>query len=218
MPEHARPAGRRIGLFGGSFDPVHAAHRALGDAALDQLQLDELRWVIAGQPWQKAGRVLAPAECRAEMVGLATADEPRHRVERCELARTGPSYTLDTVRELQTAGDPVDTWFLVIGQDQYANFCSWHGWRELVGRVTLAVAGRAGIEPAPPAELAAELMRAARPAVHLAMPPSPISATAIRAALARGQLAASLVPQTLHAAVAARIDHARLYHPDPAAP
>jgi nicotinate-nucleotide adenylyltransferase len=211
-------AARRIGLYGGSFDPVHVAHRALGDAALAQLQLDELRWVIAGQPWQKAGRVLAPAECRAEMVALATADEPRHRVETCELRRQGPSYTLDTVRELQAGGDPADRWFLVIGQDQCANFGSWHGWRELLGRVTLAVAGRAGDEAAPPAELADELARAGGHLVRLAMPPSPVSATAIRAALAAGVPAASLAPLQLHAAVAACIDRARLYHPDPAAP
>jgi nicotinate-nucleotide adenylyltransferase len=221
VPEHARSAGRRIGLFGGSFDPVHLAHRMLGDAALAQLQLDELRWVIAGQPWQKAGRVMAPAERRAEMVELAIADEPRHRVERCELDRDGPSYTLDTVRELQAGADPAnlaDTWFLVIGQDQYANFCSWYGWRELVGRVTLAVAGRAGDEPEASPELAAELARTAHRVFDLQMPPSPISATALRAALGAGQSPATLVPQMLHPAVADCIERERLYHPVPAAP
>ena len=91
---------KRFGLFGGSFDPVHIAHVALAQVALSQLQLDAVIWVPAGQPWQKTRTLASPAH-RAAMLQLAIADEPRFTLERCELDRTGPSFTLDTVRALQ---------------------------------------------------------------------------------------------------------------------
>jgi len=165
---------RRIGILGGSFDPVHNAHVALARSALDHLQLDELLWVPAGQAWQKTRR-LADAQHRVAMVQLAIEGEPRFKLERCELERSGPSYMLDTVRELQSR-TPNAEWFLVLGQDQYANLHTWHSSRELLDRVTIAVAGRAGDEPKPSAELAAVPHRM----VALPMPPMPVSATEIR--------------------------------------
>jgi nicotinate-nucleotide adenylyltransferase len=107
---------RRIGLFGGSFDPVHNAHLALAHSALQALKLDELRWQPAGQPWQKA-RALTPAVHRQAMIRLAIAGEPRFVLDRIELEREGPSFTLDTVRTLQDQ-EPQAQWFLIIGQDQ----------------------------------------------------------------------------------------------------
>ena len=143
----------RIGLFGGSFDPPHDAHLALAHAALEQLALDRLLWIPTGDPWHKGGSH-TPAAQRAAMVALAIEGEPRFALETCEIDRAGPSYTLDTVRELQ-ARCPGNEWFLIVGQDQYAQFASWHRWRELLGLVTLAVAPRDRAAPAPSAELAA---------------------------------------------------------------
>ena len=133
---------KRIGVFGGSFDPVHLAHLALARVALEQLQLDEVRWVPAGRPWQKA-RPLTPAVYRLAMVRLAIADEPRFVLDGCEIDRSGASYTYDTVREMQAA-QPGNDWVLVIGQDQYAGLHTWLGWQKLLSRVTLAVANRPG--------------------------------------------------------------------------
>ncbi len=90
---------RKVGLFGGTFDPVHNAHVALAHAALAALQLDEVRWIPTGQPWQKE-RAITPAAAREVMVCLAIAGEPRFSLSRIEIERAGPSYTLDTVREL----------------------------------------------------------------------------------------------------------------------
>ena len=121
------------------------------------------------------------------MVRLAMGDEPRFVLERCEIKRSGPSFTLDTVRELQAAQPGAD-WFLVIGQDQYAGLHTWRDWRELLGRVTLAVANR----PGPVAEPHADVRAFAHRAVPLAM--LDIASTDIRARVAAGQDISPLVP------------------------
>jgi nicotinate-nucleotide adenylyltransferase len=201
------PARRdRIGLFGGSFDPPHRAHVELARAALDALALDAVLWIPAGDPWQKA-RAITAAEHRAAMVELAIRDQPRFVLERCELARSGPSYTLDTVRELR-ARHPHAVFFLVIGADQYARLHTWHGWRELLGEITLAVANRPGPLPVPP--------EAVRRTPHTAvpLPMLDISATDIRRRIARGEPARSLAPDLVPAAVAGYIDQHALYTGD----
>ena len=190
---------QRIGLFGGSFDPVHSAHLALAQVALAQLQLDSVRWVPAGQAWQKA-RPMTGAEHRAAMVQLAIADEPRFTLERCELDRSGPSYTLDTVRELQAA-EPGARWFLIIGQDQYAALHTWRDWPQLLQRVTLAVANRPG------AALLANAQVHAAGHQPVALPMLDISSTEIRQRVLRGLPIGRLVP----AAVARYIDRHHLY-------
>lgn len=177
---------RRVALFGGSFDPVHNAHMALARAALDALALDEVRWIPVGQPWQKA-RAITPAAHRVAMLQLALAGQARQVIERIEIERAGPSYTLDTVKALR-AREPGTTWVLLIGQDQYAGLPSWNGWRELLALVTLAVARRPGV----PAGVNAEVERAGHHA--LALPMMDISATAIRARVAAGRDICDLVP------------------------
>lgn len=201
---------RRIGLYGGSFDPVHQAHRVLADTAFAQLALDELRWIPAGQPWQKTRR-LAPAEHRAEMVALAISDNPAFVLERCEVDRPGPSYTLDSVKTLQQRQTGPAQWFLVIGQDQLAGFCSWHGWPELLQRVTLAVAGRAGV----PVQAPAELLDTGHRVVALDMPSMAVSSTELRQRLAAGEPAVSLAPRMVAPAVAGYIDRHGLYRTSP---
>ena len=190
---------KKIGLFGGSFDPVHSAHVALAQVALSQLQLDAVRWVPAGQPWQKTRTLASPAH-RAAMVQLAIADEPRFTLERCELDRAGPSFTLDTVRELQAA-EPGAQWFLIIGQDQYVGLHTWRDWKALLQLATLAVAMRPGV----PAQANPEVQRVGHQPV--ALPMMDISSTEIRERVASGQGIDRLVP----AAVARYIDRHHLY-------
>ena len=136
---------RRVGIFGGSFDPVHGAHVALAEAALVELRLDEVRWIPAGQPWQKA-RTMSPAADRVAMVQIAIAHEPRFTLDRIELDRPGYSFTLDTVRAL-AAAHPGTQWFLLIGQDQYTGLHTWRDWQTLLGLVVLAVARRPTARP-----------------------------------------------------------------------
>ncbi len=177
---------QRIGIFGGSFDPVHNAHVALARLAVAELRLDELLWVPAGQAWQKL-RVLTPAAHREAMLRFAIEGEPRFALSRIETARNGPSYTVDTVRELRATRGRAD-WFLVIGQDQYAGFHTWHGWQELLALVTLAIANRpgAGVTADP------QVLRTAHQAV--ALPMMDISSTDIRERIAGGRDIDDLVP------------------------
>lgn len=204
-PQGLPRSGRRIGLLGGSFNPPHLAHRALGQAAQDQLGLDELRWLPAGAPWQKASHSLVDGHHRAAMLRLLLADTPGWVVDERELHRAGPTYTLDTVRELQAERPEVSDWFLVIGQDQFARFHTWHGWSELAARVTLAVAARAGQVPELPAALAAQPHRW----VLLPLARHDTSASDIRARLGRGEPVDSLVGS----AVAGYIARHHLYPP-----
>ena len=178
---------RRVGLFGGTFDPVHNAHVALAHAALAELALEEVRWIPTGQSWQKDHSITA-SEHREAMVRLAMGREPRFALERIELERLGASYTLDTVRELQ-AREPGVQWFLIIGQDQYAGLHTWGNWQELLSRVVLAVANRPGAQPA----VHADVLQHPHRAVPLAM--LDISSTDIRKQVAAGLDISQLVPQ-----------------------
>lgn len=192
----------RIGLFGGSFNPPHLAHLALARLARDSLQLDELRWLPAGQPWQKPEADLAPAEHRAAMVRLLIQGEPRFVLDDRELRHAGPTYTIDTVRAIEAA-QPRAMIFLVIGQDQYARFDTWRDWRELLSRVTLAVAPRAGQTPRASTQMVSVWHRVRL----LDLPRIDASATDIRQRAARGEPLADHVG----AAVAGYIAQHALY-------
>jgi len=190
----------KTGLFGGSFDPVHLAHLSLARCALDQLGLDQLRWVPAGNPWQKPG--VSAAVHRRAMVQLMIDGEARFAIDDSELQREGASYTIDTVRGF-LAAKPDASLFLVIGQDQYARLHTWHEWRELLSRVTLAVAARAGEE----VNCAAEVQAVPHRMQKLVMPAMQISSTQVREQASRGEDIRPLVGD----AVAGYIARHRLY-------
>ena len=201
-----RPRQPRVGLLGGSFNPPHLGHLALARVACSHLRLDELLWVPAGQPWQKAGQPMAPAGHRAAMVAALIEGEPRMRLDERELRRDGPSYTLDTVRELQAERPEVDL-FLILGQDQYAGLHTWRQPAALLAAVTLAVAARDGQAPQASALLAG---LPHRPEI-LPLPRLDVSASGVRAALAAGQPVHRMVGE----AVARYIDQHHLYRLTP---
>jgi nicotinate-nucleotide adenylyltransferase len=176
-------------LFGGSFDPVHNAHLALAHAALAALSLDQVVFVPAGNPWQRAPLKAGGAD-RLAMVHLAIADEPRFCVDDCELRREGPTYTIDTLQTL-TARRPGMQWVLLLGADQWARLPTWHRWQDIVGQAQIAVAQRGGgvLDTAP--ELADVRVHT------IPMPQMTISSTQIRARLAGGASVAGLVPDAV---------------------
>ncbi|GAA0500108.1 nicotinate (nicotinamide) nucleotide adenylyltransferase [Pigmentiphaga sp. GD03639] len=200
----------RIGLLGGSFDPIHEAHLTLARTALAHLGAASVQLIPAAAPWQRQP-LAATAEQRAQMVALAIAGQPGLALNRIEIDRGGPSYTIDTLRALAggtgtpVAGDARYVW--ILGADQLANFCTWNEWQGIVALADLAVAGRPGNEPEPPAALHAELARHGRTLHRLPMPEMAISSSGIRQRLARGESVDGLVPP----AVLRYITQHRLY-------
>ena len=207
---------RAIGFLGGSFDPVHHGHVGLAQAALDQLGLEEVRFIPAAQSWQKGAPGASGAQ-RAAMLRLALASTPRLGVDERELVRGGTSYTIDTARALRAECGAETALCLLLGADQFLNLPTWRDWRGLLDLVNLAVAGRPGYELNQqhwPAEIVgACASRLVYPpetactkafgAVHLIdMAPADISATRLRAWLAQ-RAAAGARPAAAHRAGAA---------------
>jgi nicotinate-nucleotide adenylyltransferase len=203
---------RRVGLFGGSFDPVHLGHTHAAHAALSAFALDRVVFVPARASPHKLGRPMAAAEHRTAMLALALAGEPRFELSRIELERPGPSYTIDTVRALPDAlGEPRDVAiYLILGSDNVAALSTWRAARELLERVQPVIVHRAG-EPdalladaraALGAELARKLERG-----YLRLPALEASSTELRHELPEQ----SAAPKVLDPAVWDYIVAHRLY-------
>jgi len=129
----------RIGILGGTFDPVHVGHLMDAVAARHQLHLDRVLVVVARDPWQKAGTVSAPAELRYEMLVAALDGTEGLEPSRVELERAGPTYTIDTIEELTA---PDRELLLIAGSDVVAGLHSWNRVDELRALVTLAIVDR----------------------------------------------------------------------------
>jgi nicotinate-nucleotide adenylyltransferase len=175
---------RRIGVFGGAFDPPHLAHVALAKAALTTLDLTSLHIVPTGNAWHKT-RVLSAAIHRLAMVKFAFDEIADVVVDEIELNRTGPSFTIDTLKTLQAA-NPDAQLCLIIGADQCAAFTHWHDWEEILRIAIICVADRA-ISAASQAQL--DVFTASLNAsqsisrqgfLSLSMPPMAQTATQIR--------------------------------------
>jgi nicotinate-nucleotide adenylyltransferase len=173
-------------MFGGAFDPPHRAHGLLAQAAVRQLGLDRLVVLPTGDAWHKA-RTLSPAADRLAMARLAFAGLPRVEVDDRELRRTGPTYSIDTLRELQ-AEHPGAQLVLVMGEDQAGDFTRWRAWEDIARLAILAVAGRgsgagiAALQALPGVRVEA-----------LELPQMPESATEIRGRLTAGEDISALV-------------------------
>ncbi|CAM3454057.1 putative nicotinate-nucleotide adenylyltransferase [Bordetella sputigena] len=184
---------KRIGLLGGSFDPIHVAHIALARAALHELDLSQVQLIPAAAPWQRQP-LQATAAQRCEMVRLAIADEPDIALNTAEIDRGGPTYTVDTVSALPAGHRYV--WLL--GSDQLANFCTWRDWQTIADRVDLAVATRPGTPLDPPPALQDLLAAQGRRVEILPFAEIPVSASAIRDRLAHGLPVDGMLPETVY--------------------
>ncbi len=139
-----------VGLFGGSFDPVHHGHLIVGQVAAETLGLQSLRFVPAREQPFKGGRHGAAPEHRAAMLDLAVAGSPGLEVERAELKRPGPSYTVDTLRAIREREPGVEL-LLLLGADAAAELEAWHQADEIPRLATVVVFARSGVSvPASP--------------------------------------------------------------------
>lgn len=182
----------RIGLLGGSFDPVHKAHLSLAQAALKDLKLDKVQLIPAGQPWQKPPLGASPKH-RLAMLKLATKGLNTLEINTIEIQRTGPTYTIETLEALESSHD----YFWILGSDQLANFCTWHRWSDVAERVQLVVAQRPGSIIKPPDALSEWLNTHQRKLLVIPFQPLDISATAIRQRIALQQSARDLLPEVV---------------------
>lgn len=189
---------KRIGLLGGSFDPVHLAHIALAQNALQSLGLAEVQLIPAANPWQRAA-LHATAEQRRDMLQLAIAGHAGLVVNPIEIERGGATYTIDTLRALPQ--DALYVWLL--GTDQLANFCTWRNWQDIASLVDLAVATRPGTELSAPPALAAHLLSQGRKLQELPFTPMPVSASEIRRRLAQGESTDGMLAAPVAAYIAA---------------
>lgn len=135
----------KIGVYGGTFDPPHVGHLILGEAAREQLKLDRVLFIPAGDPWRKSDRIVTPAHRRLEMTRLAVEGNAAFEVEDYEVIREGPSYTVETL-EILHEHFPHDTELvLILGEDALADVPNWRQPERLVELATLAVANRRGV-------------------------------------------------------------------------
>ncbi len=190
-----------IGILGGTFDPPHAGHVAAAVAAQQQLGLDEVRVIPAGQAPLRAGAPVASAADRVTMCRLAFAEYPWAVIDERETLRSGTSWSVDTARELaREHPDALRIW--ILGADQLARLDRWKEVVELCGLVEFAVLSRDRISTLPPASLAAVIRLTV-----LKAPPVQVSSTALREALRRGDSPRNGLPL----GVARHIDERSLY-------
>lgn len=182
----------RTGILGGTFDPVHNAHLALARLALEELDLQRILWMPTGTPAYRKPAV-APGEDRVAMLRLALGSEARFEIDARELLPGASGFTFDSVSALRRE-NPGRVFVLLMGSDQFEKRAGWHRWPELEKLCEIAVVARPG-------------SRIDAPVRTLPMRPSPVSASEIRARVARGEPIGSMVP----AAVADYIRDRGLY-------
>jgi len=200
---------RRIGILGGTFDPIHLGHVAVAEAARTYLNLDDV-WVVPTRvPPHRASGPAASAYHRFAMAALACADHPGLDTCDVELARPGPSYTADTLRHLHAAGHPAWQLFFVTGADAFAEIATWRDYPAVVNLANFVVVSRPGLAasalPDRLPALAARMCPADRGSttavdinetgIYLVDTPTPdVSSTDVRARIRAGRPIAGLVP------------------------
>ena len=185
--QHKTP--QRIGVMGGTFDPIHNGHLVAASEGADKFSLDTVLFVPTGQPWQKADKQVTSAESRYLMTVIATASNPRFGVSRVEIDRGGDTYTVDTLRDLRTRYPDAELFFIT-GADAMANIVSWHKWEDMFDMARFVAVTRPGYE----------LSEAMMPDIHecridlVDVPALAISSTDIRERAGQGRPVWYLVP------------------------
>lgn len=185
--------GRRIGVMGGTFDPVHHGHLVAASEVAHRFALDEVVFVPTGRPWQKVEREITSPEHRYLMTVIATAGDPRFRVSRVDIDRAGPTYTVDTLRDLHAeydaAGEVVELYF-ISGADAIAAILTWHQHEQVLALAHLVAVTRPGYDVSISALPAGA-------ATVLEVPALAISSSECRARVARGEPWRYLAPDTV---------------------
>ena len=193
--------GRRLGVMGGTFDPIHYGHLVTAEEALDQFELDGVVFLPTGRPWMKAHEVISDAEDRYLMIVIATASNPLFSVSRMEVDRDGPTYTVDTLRALKKERGPQTELFFITGADAMLEILQWKEPEELFELARFIAATRPGYD-------IASFDAPSNPSVTVMnIPALAISSTDIRVRVAGGHPIRYLVPE----GVKSYIEKAGLY-------
>ena len=200
-PESAPERARRVGIFGGTFDPPHIGHDAAARAIVAALDLDRLLLVVANDPWQKSPtRPVTPAEDRFALTRALADGVPGAEASRLEIDRGGPSYSIDTVEaligEATAAGQPRPEVFLVVGADLVPQLETWERSADLAGLITLAVVSRP-TTPRPSVPPGWDVIWVDGPQVD-------VSSSAVREALGQGRRIDRMVPPDVIHCIARR--------------
>ena len=200
---------RRVGVFGGTFDPVHNGHLAIAEYVRRDLALDELLFVPAARPWMKSARAYASAEDRLAMIEMAIAERAGLRVSGVDVERPGPTYTVDTIRDLRRKLGSSAVLYFVVGADTLAEIDRWRDPDAIFRECRVVAVARRG-HPSP-AQLPPE--HPGRSALSVDGPVVDVSATEIRQRICRGEPVDSMVPPEVE-----RFIHERgLYRPEASA-
>jgi nicotinate-nucleotide adenylyltransferase len=199
----------RIGVFGGTFDPVHLGHLVVAEQSREQARLDEVWLVPAARPPLKLERPVTPFAQRVEMLALAIAGQPAFRIDLLEKDRPGPSYTADTLEELHQR-QPAADFFFVVGSDVLPTLPQWYEPVRIVQRATLLIVARPHWPVMPAEQLRANLRLPAEVPLRqqtIEVPLIDLSSTDLRRRIAEGRSIRYLVPR----AVECYIHEKRLY-------
>ena len=185
----------KIGVLGGTFDPIHNAHIAVAEEVKDRVNLDEVLFVPAGQPWLKVDVPILPAEHRVQMVRLAIAGKPYFKLNAMEIERAGPSYTVDTIAELRAKLGTEAKLFFILGWDNLAQLPQWRDVSRLITMCHLVAVPRPGY-PLPDLKfLEAAIPGLSRNLIVMDKQEIDVGATEIRDRVTQGLSISHLVPK-----------------------
>ena len=184
----------KIGVLGGTFDPIHIGHLKVAEAVTAHLNLGEVIFMPAGQPWLKGDNPISPAEHRLEMLRLALAGKANFRLSPMEIDRPGPTYTVDTMAELKRQLGAGDELFFILGWDNLTQLPKWREPSRLIKLCRLVAVPRVDFPPPDLAALDGVIPGLSPRVILLDEPRIDINASEIRQQVARGRSIAQLVP------------------------
>jgi nicotinate-nucleotide adenylyltransferase len=192
----------KIGVLGGTFDPVHIGHIKAAEAVTACLGLDEILFVPAGQPWFKAGSRITPAAHRVAMLRLALEDKPRFQLSAMEIERSGPTYTVETITEINGRLDTAAELYFIMGWDNLAQLPRWREPSRLITLCRIVAVRRVDFPEPDLAKLETAIPGLAARVILLYEPRIDVNASKIRQRLAGGETITGMVPETVERYIA----------------
>ena len=187
----------KVGVLGGTFDPVHLGHLRVAEAVTEKLGLSEILFVPAGQPWWKAGDTVSPAADRVAMLRLALAGKGRFRLSIMEVEGPGPTYTVNTMTELRERLGPAAELFFILGWDNLGQLPRWREPSRLIALCRLVAVPRVDFPPPDLDALEAAIPGISRALLLLEEPRIDINASMVRQRVAKGLSIRGLVPRAV---------------------